>query len=710
MKKIVILLFIVISFIYSRPATDWCGTIPALEEWRLGVRRARPTLSGPVQYIEDTNFRVHFTTQGTDAVSVAYAETVASAMRYSWAKLVDTLGWAPPPPDYNQGGDNRYDVYIKALPSGIAGVTYAENSYPNPYPDGVCSHFRVGVDMDYNYLKSTTCHEFHHAIQFRYSSNEGSWWMENCATWSEEIVYDEYNDYLGFLSTSPGPFTTPEYPINTFNNVYQYAGCVWPMYLTERFGNDCVRQMWHYQGTIAGQNTISGMEYILTNQYGSNLVNALKEYAVWRYFTGNRADTLHYYKEGHLWPQVRILRNHNSYPATGDQGNSAVSNPGGTSYIQFTNGGGDLRVYFNAQSVYRWKCHIIGYRPNGLSTVYEIPLNTNGNGGDTLAWGEHDHFALIPTACQWEYNTGALPFSYSAYLDINNDVGVVSLSGFVTMVDSGAVINPQAIVKNYGTGFESFPVTLSVGDFYLQTVNVNLNANDSMLINFTPCTLLSRSYQNYKCKVYIPNDQRRSNDSITGRTFVRVKDVGVISIVAPVGNITQGSLIQPRAVIKNFGNLRENFDVDFRIGNWQASQRVGLNAGLEYEFIFDSVWNATNIGSYVVKCSTKLANDVNPVNDYLVSSCNVVSSAVTEEISNPTDKPILLMSSNQIKILNNNSDILYLRIYDISGKRIYQSYSNNGIFKLTERLNKGCYFLLLSDVNKQYTYKRVLVD
>lgn len=711
MRKYFILLFLLlISIINARPATDWCGTIPALEEYRAGKSRVRPTLSGPVQYIERTNFRVHYTTQGTDAVSVAYAETTAAAMARSWAILVDTLGWMPPPPDYNQGGDNRYDIYMKRMSAGIAGVTYAENSYSNPYPDGVCSHFRIGVDLDLGYLKSTVCHEFHHAIEFRYSVNEGSWWMENTATWSEEIVYPTLNDYLGFLSTNPGPFNNPDYPITTFNNVYQYAGCVWPMYLTERFGNTIVKQMWTYQGTIGGQNTLSGMDYILTAQYSSNLSNALKEYGVWRYFTGTRADTINFYREGHLWPMVRITRNHISYPASGDQGSYPVSNPGGTGYIQLQNGGGDLLVSFNAQSTFRWKCNLVGYRPNFQSTIREINLNTVSAGSDSVPWGENDHFVLIPTACQWEYNTGALPFSYSANLNILHDIGVIQLTGFASFVDSSAIVSPQAVIKNFGSSAEVFPVILTIGSFYTQTQNLNLNSGDSIIVSFTPCTLRIRDYQDYKCKIILANDQRRANDSLTGRTFVRVKDIGVTSITYPIGNINLGTLVQPRALIKNYGNVRENFDIDFRIGDWVCTQRFGLNGGMEYEFVFDSIWYANPTGNYNVKCSTKLANDVNPANNWASAICYVLSSAVYEQKNDQQILPKLMLSRYQINITGiTRFNRIKLNVYDIQGKNVFNAETNTEPILMDKPLPSGCYIIRCDLDGNEFYAKRVIV-
>jgi hypothetical protein len=715
MTKIIFVLFggvIILNLLNAGPPYDFCGTAKALEEYHRGIIRQRPTLSGPVQYIEYPNFCVHYTTVGSDAVSPQYAETVAVAMAYSWAKLVDTLGWAPPPPDFNLGGDNRYDIYIMQLSSGIAGVTYAENSYPNPYPNGVSSHFRITRGLDYNYLKSTVCHEFHHAIQFRYSSVEGSWWMENCATWSEDIVYDDYNDFLGFLSTTPGPFTTPEYPITTFNNLYQYAGCVWAIYLTERFGPNCVREIWTYQGQISGQNTISAFEYVLSNNYQSSLVNALKEYAVWRYFTGNRADTTNFYSEGHLYPQIRVLRTHYNYPASGNQGSYPVSNPGGTSYIQFFMGGGDFITYFNAQSVYRWRCNVVSYEPGGNSTVYGLTLNTSGAGRDTFSWGNAEHFVLIPVAVQWEYQTGSLPFSYEADVIINHDVGIVGLSGFSSFADSGSITLPQALVKNYGTSSEFFSVTLKVGEFYRDSVVLSLNPGESLTINFDPCTLKARNYVNYRCKTYLPSDERRSNDSVIGQLFVRVRDVGVTSILAPLGQIPLGNYVTPRALIKNYGNVREIFDIDFVIGDWWTTKRISLSAGLEFEISFDSLWYAGPVGIYPVKCSTRLVGDMNSENDMAFAQCTVSTLGYTDEIAYPFNKELFCIKfiNGQIHLLifDNESDYK-VTFYNSLGNKIYSVVTNSRTPTLSHRLNSGVYFVNLQTNKGNYQTKKFII-
>ncbi len=693
---------------------DWCGTPQALEDFRLGKLQNRPTLSGPVEYIERPLFRIHYTRQGTDAVSVAYAESTASALQYSWTLLVDSLGWLPPPPDFGLGGDNRYDVYLKQLSSGIAGVTYPEYSYTNPYPNGVSSHFRITIGLDPNSLKGTVCHEFVHAIEFRYSSAEGTWWLENCAVWGTEVVYDEVNDYLDFLGTSPNPLDSPHLPITSSTNLYWYAGGIWPMFLSEYYGNDCVRQIWMYQGQISGQNTLSGIDYVLRNQYSSNLATALKQYAVWRYFTGPRADTINFYKEGHLMPSVRILRTHNVYPASGDQGNYPISNTGGTNYVQFHNGGGKLLINFNAQSLYRWACLVVGYRPNSLSSVHELTLNSQGNGSDSFPWQNNDHFALIPVLTQWEYATGSLPFSYSANVRILHDVGVESLMGFSSMVDSGTAITPQAIVKNYGLNPESFAIKLTIGENYSHVQNItSLNPGDSVLISFPACTLRIRNYNAYKCTTLLAQDERPANDYIAGQTFVRVKDVGATSIVEPLSNIIQGSYVQPRATVKNHGNVAEIFDVDFSIGNWRTTKRIRVGAGIEIEVVFDSIWQANDTGNYVVKCSTKLVNDVNPSNDIVVINTYVAPTAIDEVNRINTLSlitiPTILFNNTPIHLphMINNQNV-ELEVFNLQGRQVYAQKLNRNSFTLNN-LATGCYILRLKENSRSLSYKTIII-
>ena len=45
----------------------------------------------------------------------------------------------------------------------------------------------------------TFAHEFNHLLQQNYDSFQDVWMFEATATWTEEHVYPEINDYLGYV-------------------------------------------------------------------------------------------------------------------------------------------------------------------------------------------------------------------------------------------------------------------------------------------------------------------------------------------------------------------------------------------------------------------------------------------------------------------------------------------------------------------------------
>ncbi len=610
---------------------DWCGTIPALSLFLEGLPIQRPDLT-PEEFIERENFRIHFTRSGPNACDSAYAIAVADYIEYSWHKQMDTLNWAPPPPDYGAGGDERYDIYIYDLPSGIGGWCVAEAWYSDPYPDGATSW--IGIDNQLgmgNFLKIVASHEFSHASQFRYSAREMQFIYENTAVWMEDVCYESINDYIGYLSTSPNPLGNPDYPITSTQNLYLYAGGIWFMFLEDYYDIDCPRRVWEMMGEVPGQNTLFGTDSVLRVYYSSSLREALKYYGLWRYFVGPRADTVNYFKEGHLWPSPYLLRTHYEYPNWGSEDPRPPFAPGGTDFIQLRNGGGKLFITFNGEDRYKWRFWVVGYKPINPN-LFELTLDSVSSAGrDSFNWREEDHFALIPVVCDWEYLSGALIFDYETDCRILKDVGVLSIVGIPNSGDTGDVLVPKAWIKNYGISQETFLANFRVGEFYSDTRLHTLPSGDSLLLEFSPCTLFARGYQNYICTLALDGDERLANNSKTGRVLTLVRDVGVLSILEPIGSFPQGSRITPKARIKNFGNLPLQFDVIFSIENWRTTKRINLAAGREYDLIFDSTYLASDTGEFVAKCSTAYPNDKNPLNNKVEDHFFVRPSGIIEE-------------------------------------------------------------------------------
>jgi len=206
------------------------------------------------------------------------------------------------------------------------------------------------------------------------------------------------------------------------------------------------------------------------------------------------------------------------------------------------------------------------------------------------------------------------------------NVGVAAIVAPAGTVDSGTSITPQARVKNYGTGAATFPATFRIGSFYTNTQTVsNLAAGDSALVSFTSWTATQRGTHVARCSTALSSDQYHPNDTLSGSVAVRVLDVGVSAIVAPPDTVDSGMTITPKARVRNYGTGSATFPVFFRIGSLYAdSQNVaGLAAGDSVEVAF-AAWTAQQLGTFVKRCSTGLANDQVHASDTLSGLVTVV--------------------------------------------------------------------------------------
>ena len=101
-------------------------------------------------------------------------------------------------------------------------------------------------------------------------------------------------------------------------------------------------------------------------------------------------------------------------------------------------------------------------------------------------------------------------------------------------------------------------------------------------------------------------------------------DVGVTSIIAPTDTVDSGTVVTPRAWIRNFGNTVCTFPTTMLIGtSYAGTQTVtDLAPGDSIEVGFAD-WTAAPRGVQAVRCSTVLTGDQNSGNDTLSGSVAV---------------------------------------------------------------------------------------
>jgi len=270
------------------------------------------------------HFLIHYTKSGDDAVlrptqdsdgdgTPDYIETMGLIADSVYQRIIVDMQYPAPPSDgfYPQGGDGRFDIFVKNLSLSFFGLSYPDSVNLGGADSLKATAFML-LDNDYSSIpgyenrpydavRITIAHEFFHVVQLGIDATErefvplpayGHYWMEMSAVWMEEQLYDNVDDYYNYL---PYFFQAPGRSIQQFATIYDnhpYGSVVFPIFLSEKFGPEIIRDIWlrcadfgfgpsFLQAAQAAIDSISNHE--------QNWFSVFREFALWNYFTGARA-------------------------------------------------------------------------------------------------------------------------------------------------------------------------------------------------------------------------------------------------------------------------------------------------------------------------------------------------------------------------------------------------------------------------------------
>jgi hypothetical protein len=410
----------------------------------------RPYYYGPESTYDtpDGHFKIHYTTEGDSAVFEPtvdvnppdgvpdYVNRYADILDSVWTKEVNSLNYDPPPGDGSHGGDDKYDVYLLELGGGYLGYT-AFDEYVD-YPSA-SSYIVMGNDYSgippyadqYDWVRVVAAHEFFHAIQFGYDATEFEYidseakpyWMEMSAVWMEDVCYDQINDHLRYL---PWFYGYPWLSLKTFSynwsvpeSLYHaYASCVFPIFLSEKFGTDIIRNIWERCSWWPGPSFDFCTDDALLLDYGGRRLNEeFRQFTIWNYFTGLRADTTRFFSEGDLFDTVAVSQTHNSYPVNVSSINHPPSHLA-SNYVRFVTGStpGGLRIHFDGEDEGTWKVSLIGHEPGFPPLLEQFDLDSLNQGTlEVYNWQDYQEIILIPAVVNWD--SAIFTYSYTAEFD-----------------------------------------------------------------------------------------------------------------------------------------------------------------------------------------------------------------------------------------------------------------------------------------------------
>lgn len=339
------------------------------EQSLLSSYMGRPSL--PYSYDSpDGYFKIHYNTAAPEPVPPQdldgdlvpdYVERIAAYCDSAY-RAFNALGYLPPPSDGTAGGDSKYDIYLTSISAyGLTTQDGPGDSAWNDYKSYIWIHYSFLVPWLFENddpqgdtigaQKVTSVHEFFHATQFAYVFNPADflWLMEATATWMEEVVFPEVNDNYNYL---PYFFSIPQRSLNSIEGYHQYGSFIWGAYLEQRFEPAALRRIWEAARYYTSLNSCDTALAF----YGTSLRNTIPEFAVWNYFTGERAIPGLYYADAADYPLISIGQ---SFPTLVHDSIQPLDGPDGMAcnYLQFeidTSARGILEILLEGNPVVRW--------------------------------------------------------------------------------------------------------------------------------------------------------------------------------------------------------------------------------------------------------------------------------------------------------------------------------------------------------------------
>src|SRR4051812_14116316 len=248
------------------------------------------------------HFCVHYVATTRDKpAGASYVQTVSDVFEHVYQAENVEMGWRAPKPDGARGCPgsapscmDRTDVYLQDI-GGDGLYGYAA---PDPNQDTYQQHAYLVVDNDFaepvfteTYpdpvlpLEVTAAHEYNHVLQYAYSVAQETWMYEASASWMENQVYPDINDYFQYMrswaSLTTLPLTNEVGASDQFNGK-TYGNAVWNQWVSAKFTPDTVRGAWENALKVRPRGFSPNAYDAALRVHGSGFFKA---------FTGFAADT-----------------------------------------------------------------------------------------------------------------------------------------------------------------------------------------------------------------------------------------------------------------------------------------------------------------------------------------------------------------------------------------------------------------------------------
>ncbi|MCC6160074.1 MAG: hypothetical protein IT350_18630 [Deltaproteobacteria bacterium] len=346
-------------------------------------------------------------------------EALGDIMEEVWDVEVTDMGYNAP-----YGSDDYFtDIYVGNSGNGAPSISF-EGAYTTIYdswPDTMAHIVMWPTILDYeSSFKDIMSHEFYHVLQFQialtgcfqHMSGSGSdWAVEATATWAEDEVFDDINNYAYFVDYH---MQNVEQTIFAFSSgaPIQYSRAIYFKFLSENYGGrDALHHIWN----DCNANIWYSVDSYLQDYETTTTFDTFPEFT--------RRTLFRDYEEGNLYDSPYVLDHVNDYPAAELYDTGKLPEPYGTAYVQFQPSGGETSLNLRVRGEPKYGNRDIDYdltiakqRANETVETETMTESGAGNVGDITVdgfGGEWTRIYLIVTP-RVQFSGGSangIPFS-----------------------------------------------------------------------------------------------------------------------------------------------------------------------------------------------------------------------------------------------------------------------------------------------------------
>jgi hypothetical protein len=202
-------------------------------------------------------------------------------------------GWPVPSTDEGAGGDDRIDLYLRALDAN--GCTHY-TELPSGHMAAYVEIAPAGVSFGKVTFESIAGHELHHVLEFNLTDRMPNWIHEATATYFQYLLFDDPILDLAREALWRIRLGAAEKALDAVGDRFEYAGMVWAKYLADHRGTTDRKQLLYlWQALAQNGDWVKGHDaYLAANLGVPSLDDAAADFAVWNWFACGNSDGRHY--------------------------------------------------------------------------------------------------------------------------------------------------------------------------------------------------------------------------------------------------------------------------------------------------------------------------------------------------------------------------------------------------------------------------------